>query len=118
MRVSLIYKEHVEQHKRPQRITIRLLALFKIDSVRSAVIYRSEDEWNLDNRDSNEAIFFGGQQWVCISQKSIRKHRVTPGFELFRPVIRELNGWSVGETKDVFVDAIPSITTACTGKQY
>jgi hypothetical protein len=117
MRVSLIYKEHVEQHKRPQRITIRSLALFKIDGVRSAVIYRSEDEWNLDDRDSNEAIFFAGQQWVCISQKSIRKHQVTPGFELFRPVIRELDGWSVGETKDVFADSIPSITTAATDEQ-
>ena len=88
MRVSLIYKEHLEQHKGPQLTTIRSLALFKTGGVRSLVIYRSVDEWNLDNRDSNEAIIFGGLQWVCVCQSSIRKHQVTQGFELFRPMIR------------------------------
>ena len=109
MRVSLIYKEYVEQHKGPQRTTIRSLALLRIDGVRSAVIYRSDDEWNLDNRDSNEAITFGGMQWVCVCQKSIRKHLVTRGFELFRPIICEIEAWSVGDTKDLPAEQILSL---------
>jgi len=109
MRVSLIYKEHLEQHKGPQLTTIRSLALFKIGGVRSLVIYRSVDEWNLDNRDSNEAIIFGGLQWVCVCQSSIRKHQVTQGFELFRPIICEIEAWSVGDTKDLPAEQILSL---------
>ena len=106
MRVSLVYKEHCEQHKAPQQTSVRSLALFRVDGTKSTIIYRSDDEWHAERRNSNEAIFVAGQQWVCIAQASIRKYQVTPGFEFFRPVIRELDGWSVGETKDLVLDAI------------
>jgi hypothetical protein len=39
-------------------------------------------------------------QWVCVSQKSIRKFQVTPGFELLRPILQKLEDWSVGELKE------------------
>jgi hypothetical protein len=105
MRVGLVYKEHCEQHKAPQQTSVRSLALFRVEGIKSTIIYRSD--WHGERRDSNEAIFVAGQQWVCITQASIRKYLVTPGFEFFRPVIRELDGWSVGETKNLALDAIP-----------
>ena len=107
MRVSLIYREHCEQHKAPQQTSVRSLALFRVEGIKSTIIYRTDDdEWHGERRDSNEAIFVAGQQWVCITQASIRKYQVTPGFEFFRPVIRELDSWAVGETKDLVLDAI------------
>jgi hypothetical protein len=53
MRVTLLYKEHLEQHMALGDTNSRSLVLFRIEGART-VIYRSIDRWIGENRDSSQ----------------------------------------------------------------